>query len=98
MEASIYKSNKILVKVHSASLNPLDLVCITRPNRLFSYYNDQQGVGRDYSGTIVAIGDVAAKETKFSIRDNICGMYTHILGKVLFRMFCLMRHQMQTLL
>ncbi|CAG86980.1 DEHA2D08580p [Debaryomyces hansenii CBS767] len=74
-------SNTILVKVHSAALNPLDLVLYNSSNRLFSYYNDQQGVGRDYSGTIVAIGDVAAKKTDFCIGDNVCGMYTHILGK-----------------
>lgn len=73
--------NKILVKVHSASLNPLDLVLYNSSNRFFSCYNDQQGLGRDYSGTIVAIGEVAAFKTNFSIGDNICGMYTHILGK-----------------
>ena len=74
-------SNTILVKIHSSALNPLDLVLYNSSNRLFSYFNDKMGVGRDYSGTIVAIGDVAAKKTDFCIGDNVCGMYTHICGK-----------------
>lgn len=72
--------NKILVKVHSAALNPIDLVLYNSAFKVLSYYNSQQGIGRDYSGTIVAIGEVAAKKTDFSIGDKVCGMYTHILG------------------
>ena len=73
--------NKILVKVHSAALNPVDLILYRSASKVLSYYNSQQGVGRDYSGTIVAIGEVAAKKTDFSVGDNICGFYRHILGK-----------------
>lgn len=73
-------SNKILVKICSASLNPLELVLYNYLNRLFSFYNNQQGLERDYSGTIVAIGEFATSKTNFSIGDDICGMYTYILG------------------
>lgn len=73
--------NKILVKVHSAALNPVDLILYRSASKVLSYYNSQQGVGRDYSGTIVAIGEVAVKKTDFSVGDNICGFYRHILGK-----------------
>lgn len=73
--------NKILVKVHSAALNPVDLVLYNSASKVLSYYNSQQGIGRDYSGTIVAIGEVAAKKTDFSIGEKVCGMYTHPFGK-----------------
>ncbi|CUM49019.1 uncharacterized protein AC631_03054 [Debaryomyces fabryi] len=73
--------NKILVKVHSAALNPIDLILYQSSSKVLSYYNSNQGIGRDYSGTIVAIGEVAAKKTDFSVGDKVCGLYRHILGK-----------------
>lgn len=71
---------KILVKVHSASLNPIDLVLYHSANTMLSYFNSQQGVGRDYSGTIVAIGEKAAKKTDFTVGQKVCGMYNHVFG------------------
>mmetsp|Transcript_5664 Transcript_5664/g.6701 ORF Transcript_5664/g.6701 Transcript_5664/m.6701 type:complete len:372 (+) Transcript_5664:1112-2227(+) len=74
-------SNNILVKVHSAALNPVDLVLYNSSYRLLSYYNSNQGIGRDYSGTIEAIGEVAAKKTDFRVGDKVCGLYRHVFGK-----------------
>lgn len=54
-------AKKILVKVHSASLNPIDLVFYNSSGFLTSLLNSEQGPGWDFSGTIVAIGEIAKR-------------------------------------
>lgn len=83
--------NKILVKVHSAALNPVDLILYKSASKVLSYYNSQQGVGRDYSGTIVAIGEVAAKKPTLVSGTIYVDFTDTFLVRVLFRsIFCSM--------
>ncbi|CAH2350668.1 protein Yim1p [[Candida] railenensis] len=72
---------KILIKVHSAALNPVDVVLYNSAHPLLSYFFGKQGFGRDYSGTIVKIGGVAAKKFDFKVGDEVCGLYMHPFGK-----------------
>lgn len=73
-------SKKILVKVNYAALNPVDLVIYRSSPKLLSRFIGEQGIGRDYSGTIVDIGDEAAEKTSFKINDQISGMYPRFFG------------------
>ncbi|CAK7905951.1 protein Ast2p [[Candida] anglica] len=76
-------SNEILIKVHSAALNPVDIVLYNSAHPLISYMKGGalQGTGRDYSGTVVAVGDSVTKKLDFNVGDKVCGMYTHPFGK-----------------
>jgi NADPH:quinone reductase-like Zn-dependent oxidoreductase len=42
---------------------------------VFSCVLPEQGVGYDYAGTIVDIGQNAANKCSFKIGDNVCGLY-----------------------
>ena len=71
----------ILIKVHAAAPNPVDIVFYNSAHPVLSYFYKKQGVGRDYSGTIEKIGAVAAKKFDFKVGDEVCGMYNHPFGK-----------------
>lgn len=73
--------NQILVRVHSAALNPFDLVMYQSDYFPFTYLNPRQGVGRDYSGVIEAIGDIDGDDLGYKVGDKICGLYTRPFGK-----------------
>ena len=72
---------KILIKVHSAALNPVDMILYNSAHPLLSFFFGKQGLGRDYSGTIEEIGSVAAKKFDFKVGDEVCGFYRHPFGK-----------------
>ena len=71
----------ILIKVHSAALNPVDMIFYNSAHPILSYFFGKQGLGRDYSGTIEKIGAVAAKKFDFKVGDEVCGLYFHAFGK-----------------
>lgn len=73
-------SKKILVKVHSAALNPVDLFLYKSAYSVTGFFNDHQGTGRDYSGTVAAIGSEAASKTGLKEGDSVCGFAVHIFG------------------
>lgn len=71
--------NKIIVKVYSASLNPVDLsIYNARWVKVLSPYT--QYFGRDYSGIIESIGEYAIKETGLKVGDKVNGTIYGILG------------------
>lgn len=67
------KSTNVLVKVHAAALNPLDVVIRSSLTPLL--FRAERGLGGDYSGDVVAIGDAAAAELSLKIGDKVCGLY-----------------------
>lgn len=69
--------HQILVRVHAASLNPVDSMLYNTYNRVVGYLKGRLGMGIDYSGTIVSIGASAAKKTDLTVGDEVCGMYMH---------------------
>lgn len=77
------KPCEILIKVHSAALNPVDIVLYNSAHPLISRIKGGalQGIGRDYSGTIVEIGDIAKSKYNFNVSDKVCGLYRHPFGK-----------------
>lgn len=61
---------EILVKVYSASLNPVDFkfVCCKVP--FFRWFHDHEGIGSDFTGKVVMIG---ANVTQFKEGDEVFG-------------------------
>ena len=78
-------ADKILVKVHSAALNPADYTLYKSSSFPFSLW--EHGIGVDYSGTVVAIGELGANNAaknatpNFKVGDKVNGSYPHPFGK-----------------
>ncbi|KAK6461767.1 chaperonin 10-like protein [Scheffersomyces coipomensis] len=66
--------NKILVKIHAAALNPLDVKLYNVSVWPLNYFLGKRGLGEDYSGTIVAIGEKVKKNGKFKVGDLVQGL------------------------
>lgn len=81
--------DKILVKVATAALNPVDLVLYNSTYWWTSYFSSPHGVGADYSGTIVDIGEKVKTHTKFKVGDKISGLYPHFLKEGTFAEYIL---------
>lgn len=74
----VVASSKILVKVHSAALNPIDVML---KNAATPYlFSADKGFGLDYSGDVVGIGKDAAAKTGLKVGSKVCGMNQHIFG------------------
>jgi NADPH:quinone reductase-like Zn-dependent oxidoreductase len=67
----ITKDDEILVKVYSASLNPVDYkIVFTRIPFYRWFLFPNLGIGKDFSGEVVQVGQ---KITQFKIGDNVFG-------------------------
>ncbi|KAK6461769.1 hypothetical protein DFJ63DRAFT_314400 [Scheffersomyces coipomensis] len=70
-------ADKILIKVHAAALNLIDLKIYNLAYWPFHYLIGQQGMGKEYSGKIVAIGEKAQLSTAFRVGDSVNGFFAH---------------------
>lgn len=75
------KADEVLIKVSAASLNPVDIVLYNLAYYITSFWNNKQGVGRDYSGTVEAVGAQTAQSSGLKVGDHVYGLYSHPLGK-----------------
>lgn len=72
-EYKLPTNTSVLVKVHAAALNPLDIVI---KNSLSPWlFRAERGLGGDFAGEVVAIGDVAAKKLDAVVGDRINGLH-----------------------
>ncbi|KOS68969.1 NADPH:quinone reductase [Lysinibacillus contaminans] len=63
-------NNEVLVKIHAASINPLDTKIRKGELKLLLHYDMPLTLGNDFAGTIIEVGkDV----TKFSVGDEVYG-------------------------
>lgn len=69
--------NKILIRILSAALNPIDLQLMNAPISLTS--PNQKGIGRDFCGIVEEIG--TAQKENWKAGDVVCGMFIHINGQ-----------------
>ncbi|RLV95779.1 Protein YIM1 [Spathaspora sp. JA1] len=69
--------NKILVKLHYASLNPVDIKMYRMAFAITSLINSKKGIGRDYCGEVVAAGS----NTPVKVGDFISGLYFPLHAK-----------------
>ncbi|KAK6461765.1 hypothetical protein DFJ63DRAFT_314396 [Scheffersomyces coipomensis] len=68
-------ADKILVKIHAAAFNPLDVKLYNLSFWPLNYLLGKRGLGEDYSGKIVAIGEKAQLTTAFRVGDLVSGFY-----------------------
>ena len=66
-----FKNDELLIKVHSASLNPIDFKFHTTKLPFYRWICfPNLGIGMDFSGEVVKIGDLV---TKYRIGDSVFG-------------------------
>lgn len=70
--------DSILVKVHAAALNPVDLIIKNTLGPWF--FRGEKGFGFDYSGVVVAIGANAAKRNALQVNDRVAGLFQDVMG------------------
>ncbi|EGW33210.1 uncharacterized protein SPAPADRAFT_60540 [Spathaspora passalidarum NRRL Y-27907] len=66
-------ANNILVKIHYAALNPVDIKMYHLAFGITSLFNSKKGFGKDYCGEVVAVGSEA--DTTVKVGDFISGLY-----------------------
>ncbi|CAG8958386.1 hypothetical protein HYFRA_00011063 [Hymenoscyphus fraxineus] len=75
-------SNELLVKVHAASVNPVDIQLWR--SGLVGVVAGNKGMGRDFSGTVVAVGsDVKG----WKEGEDIFGLLFHVFGQGTFSQY-----------
>lgn len=77
------ESSKILVKVHSVALNPVDLLMRNTMFGILKYFKGESRIGLDYSGEVVAIGEEAEKKYGLTIGDKVFGFCSALQPKSL---------------
>lgn len=70
-------SNKILIRINAAALNPVDLHLMNAPISFTS--PGHKGIGRDFSGTVEEVGK--GQKNNWKIGDKVCGMFIHVNGQ-----------------
>jgi hypothetical protein len=75
------QANQLLVKVKAASINPVDIQLWG--SGLVAVVSGDKGMGRDYSGSVVAVGDAVKG---WSIGDDIFGLLVEIVSRQSERM------------
>ncbi|KAF7934562.1 hypothetical protein EAE99_003012 [Botrytis elliptica] len=81
--SSLQTSKTLLIKVHCASINPVDTQ-LWRAG-IVSVVSGSKGMGRDFSGTIVAIGDQV--KGSWSIGDEVFGLLFQVFGQGTFSQY-----------
>ncbi|KAJ6201439.1 hypothetical protein J3E72DRAFT_409561, partial [Bipolaris maydis] len=67
--------NELLIKVHAAAINPVDIQLWGNPIVGWLAGKKEKGIGRDYSGVIVAVGDEVKKQGRWEVGDEVFGLY-----------------------
>lgn len=70
-------SDEIIVKIHSAALNPVDLL-LFHTSRYIFFKRGIKGVGRDFSGTVYAVG---SDISEYANGDLVSGLYLPVYGE-----------------
>ncbi|SCU95697.1 LAFA_0G01706g1_1 [Lachancea sp. 'fantastica'] len=71
-----YKGNEIVVKVHAAALNPIDLMVYHAAYPWLAGKHEKT-FSRDYSGEVVKVG---SRVKGFEVGDKIVGLFQHLWG------------------
>lgn len=73
-----FKDTEIVIKIHAASLNPIDVMVHNLAFKL-PFNSSPKTFSRDYAGVIVKAGDKVDPEWK--INDRVVGNFAHIYGE-----------------
>lgn len=82
--SSIQTPKTLLIKVHFASINPVDTQ-LWRAG-IVSVVSGSKGMGRDFSGTIVAIGDQV--KGNWSVGDEVFGLLFQVVCSFVYLRIC----------
>jgi len=86
---SIHKDNHILIRVHAASINPVDAQLWHSP--LVGVVTGEKGLGRDFSGTIVEVGSQV--KGNWAAGDDVFGLHFEIVWFVLELKYSFFLHE-----
>ncbi|ANB14095.1 Yim1p [Sugiyamaella lignohabitans] len=67
--------NCLLVKVHAAALNPVDIKLTHIP--LLGLIRKEKGIGKDFAGEVIKVGE---NVKDWQVNDRICGMVLRLVG------------------
>lgn len=73
-----FSDTEIVIKIHAASLNPIDLLLHHTASRL-PFNSHPKTFSRDYAGVIVKVGDKV--DRKWKIDDRVAGCFFHLYGE-----------------
>lgn len=74
--------NEVLIKVHAAAINPVDIQLWANPLIGWLAGKKEKGIGRDYSGTIVGVG--RELQEKWEEGAEVFGLFNRPTGEGTF--------------
>lgn len=79
--------SEILVRVHAAAINPVDIQLWGNPLIGLFFGKKEKGIGRDYAGTIAAVGSVLSRSSQWQIGDRVFGLCNRPVGEGTFTQY-----------
>jgi NADPH:quinone reductase-like Zn-dependent oxidoreductase len=79
----------IIVKVHAAAINPVDIQLWGNPLIGFLFSKKEKGIGRDYAGTIAALGSALqnSSQSRWEVGDRVFGLCNRPVGEGTFTQY-----------
>ncbi|KAF1843635.1 GroES-like protein [Cucurbitaria berberidis CBS 394.84] len=81
------KPNELLVKIKAAAINPVDIQLWGNPVIGWLAGKKEKGIGRDYSGEVVAIGEELKRSGKWEVGDEVYGLCNRPTGEGTFAQY-----------
>lgn len=81
------KPTEVLVKIHAAAINPVDIQLWGNPVIGYLAGKKEKGFGRDYAGVIVAVGSAVEKSGKWNVGDAVFGLCNRPVGEGTFTQY-----------
>lgn len=79
--------NDILIKIHAAAINPVDIRLWGNPLIGLLAGRTERGIGRDYSGTIAALGSTLKNTSKWEVGDRVFDLCNRPMGEGTFTQY-----------
>ena len=77
-------SQEILVKVKAAAINPVDIQLWGNLVIGWLAGKKEKGIGRDFSGEIVAVGEEMKQSGQWDVGDDVYGLCNRPVSNVMF--------------
>ncbi|KAF2024682.1 GroES-like protein [Setomelanomma holmii] len=77
----------VLVKIRAAAINPVDIQLWGNPVIGWLAGKKEKGIGRDYSGEVVAIGDEVKSSGNWNVGDEVYGLCNRLTGEGTFAQY-----------